>query len=59
VKLQAIAIPAELNVETSYQIAVLNNAPQFHLALEFLDYALSDEGKQLIRRWGFTEIETH
>ena len=59
VKLQAIAIPAELNVETSYQIAVLSNAPQFNLALEFLDYVFSDEGKQLIRRWGFTEIETH
>jgi molybdate transport system substrate-binding protein len=59
VKLQAIAIPAELNVKTSYQIAVLSDAPQFHLALEFLDYVFSDEGKQLIRRWGFTETEIH
>lgn len=59
VKLQAIAIPPELNVKTSYQIAVLSNAPQFHLATELLDYVFSDDSRQLIKTWGFTDVESN
>ncbi|MBS7622573.1 molybdate ABC transporter substrate-binding protein [Candidatus Bathyarchaeota archaeon] len=57
VKLQAISIPPELNVKASYQIAVLNDAPQLRLALAFVDYVFSEEGLQVMRKWGFTDVE--
>jgi molybdate transport system substrate-binding protein len=56
VKLQAISIPTELNVEASYQISVLNNTPQLHLAIAFVDYIFSEESMELIQEWGFTSI---
>jgi len=56
-KLQAIAIPAELNIKTSYQIAVARDAPQLRLALAFVDYVFSEERTELIRKWGFTSVE--
>jgi molybdate transport system substrate-binding protein len=58
VKLQAISIPPELNVKTSYQIAVLNDAPQLRLALAFVDYVFSEESLQVMRKWGFTGFES-
>jgi len=57
VKLQAISIPPELNVKTSYQIAVLTNAPQLRLAIMFVDYVFSEESLEIIQKWGFTSVE--
>lgn len=56
-KLQAIAIPPELNVKTPYQIAVLNDAPQLRLGITFVDYVFSEESLQIMRKWGLTDVE--
>jgi molybdate transport system substrate-binding protein len=59
VRLQGIAIPPEFNVKASYQIAVLTNSNQIHLALAFVDYVFSEEGNQIVQKWGFIKVETH
>jgi molybdate transport system substrate-binding protein len=56
VKLEAISIPPELNVEASYQIAALNNTPQLHLAIAFVDYVFSEESMELLQEWGFISV---
>ena len=55
-KLQAISIPPELNIKTSYQIAVLTNTPQLRLAITFVDYVFSEESMEIIQEWGFMSI---
>jgi molybdate transport system substrate-binding protein len=55
--LQGISIPPEFNVKASYQIAVLTNSPQLNIALAFVDYVFSEEGMQIIQKWGFIKVE--
>jgi molybdate transport system substrate-binding protein len=50
---EAIPIPAELNLEATYPIAVLRNAPQPQLAAAFVRLVLSAEGRAVFARHGF------
>lgn len=50
---EAIPIPAELNLEATYPIAVLRNAPQPQLAAAFVRLVLSAEGRAVLARHGF------
>ncbi len=57
VGLYGLSIPPEFNVEASYQIAVLTNSPQLRIAQAFVAYVLSEEGMQIIQKWGFVTVE--
>lgn len=49
----SIPIPADLNLEATYPIAVLRNAPQPRLAEAFVRLVLSVEGRAVLARHGF------
>lgn len=48
-----IEIPAELNAATAYPIAVLRDAPNATIAQQFVDFVLSDTGRQILTEYGF------
>ena len=50
---ETIPISAELNLEATYPIAVLRNAPQPQLAAAFVRLVLSAEGRAVLARHGF------
>lgn len=50
-----VDIPEGDNVVAEYPVAVLANAPSPDAAAEFVDFALSDEGRAILREYGFTE----
>jgi molybdate transport system substrate-binding protein len=53
-RLRTIDIPDEFNVLATYPIAPLADAPQPALAKEFIDLVISNEGQQILSRYGFT-----
>ncbi len=57
-KLKQLPIPAELNVRTSYPIAVLTQAPEPALARRWLAYVLSPTGQAALGARGFQVRET-
>ena len=52
-KVEAIAIPADVNVVAEYPIAALSRARQAALAKEFVDLVLSNAGRETLSRFGF------
>lgn len=48
-----IPIPEAQNVMATYPIAPLADAPSPSLAQSFIDFVLSDEGQEILARWGF------
>jgi molybdate transport system substrate-binding protein len=52
-KVEAIAIPPDVNVVAEYPIAALTKAKQSALAKEFVDLVLSNAGRELLSRHGF------
>lgn len=51
-QVEGIAIPDDINVLNEYPIAVTTDAKDGSQA--FVDFVTSDEGQQILRRWGFT-----
>jgi molybdate transport system substrate-binding protein len=51
--IEQIAIPAALNLEAEYPIAVLNDSAQAAQAQAFVDYVLGPQGQQVLARFGF------
>jgi len=49
-----VEIPADLNVTAAYPIAVLAQAPNPRGAEAFVGFVLSDEGRSILARFGFT-----
>jgi len=54
---RVIEIPADLNVVADYPIAVLADAPRPELARAFVELALSEDGRGILRARGFTTGE--
>jgi len=55
-ELQKIEIPAEMNVIAQYPIAPLAGSANPSLANEFIDYVLSTEAADTLKKWGFTPV---
>ena len=51
---EGIDIPPDQNVEAAYPVAVLSGAPNPELARAFVDYLLSPEAGDVLRRYGFS-----
>lgn len=51
-----IEIPDAYNVLASYPLAVLSDAAQPELARAFVDFVLSDEGRAILAKRGFTGV---
>ena len=52
-RVEAVAIPADLNVAAAYPIAALVEASQPEAARAFVDLVLSAEGQSVLRAHGF------
>jgi molybdate transport system substrate-binding protein len=52
-EVRAIEIPDEFNQIATYPIAVVSDSPNPQLAQAFIDFVLSDEGQEVLARWGF------
>jgi molybdate transport system substrate-binding protein len=52
-RVHAVDIPDRHNVQATYPIAVLANAPQAALASEFVAFVLSEAGRAALARFGF------
>ncbi len=50
-QIEGIAIPEDINVVNEYPIAVTNESTAGSQA--FVDFVLSDEGQEILRKWGF------
>jgi len=48
-----IEIPAEVNTRGTYGIGVIGSTQQSELAQKFMDYWLSEAGKELLTKYGF------
>lgn len=48
-----VAIPEAVNVVAAYPIAVIDSSENIEIAQAFIDLVLSDEGQQILARWGF------
>lgn len=53
-RMDGIEIPPELNVTSRYPIAVVSRAGGSPRAADFVDFVLSDEGLEILARFGFT-----
>ena len=51
--IEAIAIPADLNVVAEYPVAILSRTKEPALAAAFVDLLLSPAGRQVLERFGF------
>lgn len=49
----ALQIPDQFNQLATYPIAALTKAPQADLAQQFIDLVLSDQGQQVLQKFGF------
>jgi molybdate transport system substrate-binding protein len=52
--LKRMEIPSELNVIAKYPVASIIGSPNAELANKFIAYVLSDEGKAVLKKWGFS-----
>ena len=50
---EGVDIPADVNVIAEYPIAVTKGAPNSAAAQEFVDFVLSDRGRQILDSYGF------
>jgi molybdate transport system substrate-binding protein len=55
--LTVIDIPDAFNVVAQYPIAVVKNAPQSALAQAFIDYVLSPDGQQILKKNNFVPVK--
>lgn len=53
-RVEGVVIPAAANVVATYPIAVLANAPNPDGADAFVTFAVSDEGRAILARYGFS-----
>jgi molybdate transport system substrate-binding protein len=58
-ELLSLPVPDGYNVEAQYPIAVVNGAAQPELAHAFIEFVLSDDGQQILTKWGFTPVNTN
>jgi molybdate transport system substrate-binding protein len=52
-EVEVVEIPETLQVIPTYPIAVLDGAQNEELAREWVELVLSDEGQQVLEKWGF------
>jgi molybdate transport system substrate-binding protein len=52
-RVEAIAIPEDLNIVAAYPIAALKDARNPELAREWVDLVVSEEGQRVLEEWGF------
>lgn len=52
-RVRVVPIPDQFNVIASYPIAVLSESAQPDLARRFIDFMLSDQGEQILAKYGF------
>jgi molybdate transport system substrate-binding protein len=52
-----VEIPDALNVIASYPIAIVRDAPSHEQGEKFMQYILSDEGQNILRRFGFIPVK--
>jgi molybdate transport system substrate-binding protein len=55
-ELKTIEIPNELNVIAKYPIAPLVESANADLAEAFITYVFSDEGQEILQKWGFAPV---
>ncbi len=53
---QEVEIPVEENIKAAYQAGRLKNAPRAEAADLFMEYLISDEAKEIYKKYGF-EVE--
>lgn len=53
---EGVTIPADENVPATYPVATLDDAADPTAAQAFVDLVLSDEGRRLLRRYGFQPL---
>jgi molybdate transport system substrate-binding protein len=51
-RVRRLEVPDPANVIAEYPVAVLSDAPQPVLAARFIDFLLSDEGQEILTKWG-------
>jgi len=56
-KVGTIDIPDDLNVIATYPIAALPDGPQAQLGQAFVKFVLSDEGQQVLSKYGFSTVK--
>ncbi|MDQ1295003.1 MAG: molybdate transport system permease protein [Actinomycetota bacterium] len=56
-KVEGIAIPEKVNASTTYPIGVIEGSSHSRLAQAFVDHVLSEEGKAVLTRAGFSPPE--
>ena len=52
-RVEAIAIPEDLNIVAAYPIAALKDAQNPELAREWVELVVSEEGQRVLEEWGF------
>jgi molybdate transport system substrate-binding protein len=55
-RVEAIAIPEDLNVVAAYPIAALKDARNPELAREWVELVVSEEGQRVLEAWGFEPV---
>lgn len=56
--LKLLSIPDEFNQVATYPLAVLSQAPQPEFGRQFVEFVLSDEGQQVLSRFGFIPVKS-
>lgn len=52
-KVQTVEIPTDLNIIATYPIAALKDANEPELAQKWVDLVTSEEGQEVLKKWGF------
>lgn len=55
-EINGITIPPALNVSATYFIAPINDSRQPELAQDFIDFVLSEEGQDILAKYGFLPV---
>ena len=56
-KLKVVAIPEKLNAQVRYPIGVLTRSAHTPQAVQFINYVLSADGRQILHSHGFLVSE--
>ena len=51
--MKVITIPPNLNIIATYPIAALKDAKEPDLAKKWVDLVTSNEGQEVLKKWGF------
>lgn len=54
--LPTLSIPESANVMAEYPIAPLVHASDASLAMDFIDFVVSQEGHNILTKWGFSQV---